>query len=105
MPIEMKKAKTIIVGVAGQISAGKTTAAGFLEYQFGFSYLRYSLFLKQLREEQGEPTDDGNLREFGQRIFEEIGGRGLSHLLMQQYDPSKNYVIGIYTPKVGVKVL
>lgn len=83
----------MIVGVAGQIAAGKTTTAQLLQDRFGFTYLSYSLFLKQLLLRQGQPVRDVDLQAYGQRVFEDLGGFGLTHLMMQTYDPSKNYVI------------
>jgi dephospho-CoA kinase len=84
---------SIVVGLSGGIASGKTTTARFLEKEHQFVYMRYSLLMKQLLEEQGLTVNDANLLVIGQKLEEELGGHGVSDLLMRDYDPSKNYVI------------
>jgi dephospho-CoA kinase/NTP pyrophosphatase (non-canonical NTP hydrolase) len=82
-----------LIGLAGPIGSGKTVIGRFLEDRCGFVYKRYSLLLRQQLEEQGSVIDDDTMQEYGQRVFQLMGGQGLSELIMQDYDPSKNYVI------------
>jgi len=83
----------MVVGLSGGIASGKTTTARFLEKEHKFVYLRYSLLMKQLLEEQAQPVNDATLLAIGQKLEEELGGHGVSNLLMRDYDSSKNYVI------------
>ena len=57
--------KKLVIGVSGQIAAGKTTASMFIEKEFGFKYARYSQVLKNILQERGETPNRASLQKLG----------------------------------------
>jgi dephospho-CoA kinase len=81
----------MVVGFAGRIGAGKTTAATYLKTCHGFQYLRYS----QVLQEWNSPTDDdrARLQAAGWGIM--AGGRQaeLNSRLIARLDRSRSATI------------
>lgn len=79
-----------MIGIAGRIGAGKTTAAKYLARAHGFRYLRYSQILaERLR---GPKTKDA-LQELGWRVMS--GGRqeNLNAELVRRIGEHTDYVV------------
>jgi dephospho-CoA kinase len=88
----MEPQQTLVVALAGPIASGKTTIATLLASNYGFIHLRSKTTLIRLLEERGEPVNEITLQAIGKEIVDKIGGRGLTELVLQGHDPSKNYV-------------
>src|SRR6267142_4687882 len=59
--------KRLVIGIAGRIGAGKTSAAKYLSAQHGFQYLRYS---QVLAEWHGiDPENKAELRRVGRAVM------------------------------------
>lgn len=83
--------KRLIVGIAGRIGSGKTTAAEYLVRAHNFKYLRYSQVLAEWLGTS--PDDKARLQELG---WEVMGGdmqKDLNNRLISQIEPSQSYVI------------
>lgn len=66
MPSQSQR-KRLVIGIAGRIGAGKTSAAKYLQTRYGFQYLRYS---KVLAEWQGVGSEDkAQLQRVGREVM------------------------------------
>lgn len=88
----MEAQRTLIIVLAGPIASGKTTIAKLLAERYGFVYLKSKETLMRLLRERGESINENTLQAIGKEVVEKIGGRGLTELVLQDYDSSKNYV-------------
>ena len=59
----------MVIGITGNIAAGKTTASKYLMHQHHFSYCRYSQILSEKLMEKGIDVNRESLQEIGNRIF------------------------------------
>ena len=84
--------KRIIIGLCGEIAAGKTTLAEYLKFKYGFETRRYSEILcNMLGKKQYERKA---LQELGLKIAKDpIKQRDLSHRIIKSMDKDKSYVI------------
>lgn len=73
----------LVVGFSGRISAGKTTAARFLETQ-GFAYTRFSLVIDEEIQRQGQIPNRESRQKMGQEIHETWGQRLLCHRTLER---------------------
>jgi dephospho-CoA kinase len=80
----------LVVGVAGPIGAGKTTAAAYLVKAHGFRYLRYSRVLAE--DFDGVKSRHG-LQELGWRVMSGGLQSKLNALLVRRIRMSGDYVI------------
>ena len=62
----------LVVGISGQISAGKTTAGEYLE-RFGFGYTRISWVIGRLIREAGEEESRDNFQRWGRNLHQSPG--------------------------------
>lgn len=62
-----KKSTKTIVGLAGHISSGKTTAGNFLK-QKGFKYIRYSQILEKLLKDEHQAVSRQSLQDIGNKL-------------------------------------
>jgi dephospho-CoA kinase len=81
------------LGIAGPIASGKTTLARHVELKYGYRYVRYSEILARMLEERGETIDRGSLQRIGATVFEEMGGEGLTRLLIDQVRDNQFVVV------------
>jgi dephospho-CoA kinase len=72
MPSESARPQTkrLVIGIAGRIGAGKTSAAMYLSSKHGFQYLRYSRVLSEWLAR--DPEKKSRLQEIGWRVM--VGG-------------------------------
>ena len=73
LQIDAKPWKTRkVIGLSGHISAGKTTAARYIE-SLGFTYGSYSDVLKKMLSDQGVESTRTTLQEIGAKVNKEPG--------------------------------
>jgi uncharacterized protein YprB with RNaseH-like and TPR domain/predicted nuclease with RNAse H fold/dephospho-CoA kinase len=84
--------KRKVIGLSGPISSGKTTAGKHLE-SLGFTYGRYSLVLKELLQDRGEPITRESLQGIGEAIYKEPGQRWLCRELIKRMPEAGDLVI------------
>lgn len=81
------------IGFAGLIASGKTTAARYLADQHEFTYVRYSQVLAEMLGDRDREVTRASLQQIGQEVFEAMGGRGLTELLVQRVGSSPRVVV------------
>jgi dephospho-CoA kinase len=91
MPGERPNRDRLIVGFAGRIGAGKTSAARHLERGHGFRYVRYSQVLSEWHAEA--PSGRGELQAFGWEVMS--GGKQpeLNQRLIAKIDPHFEHAV------------
>ncbi len=83
----------ILIGFAGEIASGKTTAARYIESNYNFHYVRYSQILQGLLNNYKDSVSRQSLQEFGLMIFKEMGGKGLTDKLLKRIVGQKKVVV------------
>jgi dephospho-CoA kinase len=81
----------LTIGFAGRIGAGKTSAAKFLEREYGFQYVRYSEVLADwLRV---DPAEKGRLQAAGWEVM--AGGlqTELNRKLIGRLEPARDHTV------------
>lgn len=81
----------LVVGFTGPIASGKTTLARGLVERHNFIHLRSRNILSRMLEEQEQDITEENLQKIGKKVIQEIGGSGLSALVLSDYSPMENY--------------
>lgn len=81
-----------VIGISGEIAAGKTTIANYLSSQ-GYSCSRYSMVLRDLLEKQAIEVNRSSLQKIGQKINEEKGQRWLGNLVINKVEDKDTIVI------------
>lgn len=66
-----KRKYEMVIGITGNIAAGKTTAAEYLKHQHNFSYCRYSQILSERLLANDTIVNRESLQEIGKTIFSE----------------------------------
>ena len=84
------KRKVIIL--SGEIAAGKTTVAKYLERK-GFSSTRYSKALEQMLKKEGLKANRKNLQKIGCKINSKYGQRWLGRKTLELVDDADTIVI------------
>lgn len=84
--------KRQVIGLSGQICAGKTTIGNFLELK-GFNYGRYSLVLEKLLMERNVEPSRQNIQQIGEKIYKKPGQRWLCQKLLQMLPDSGDIVV------------
>jgi dephospho-CoA kinase len=83
----------LAVGISGEMLAGKTTAARFLEGK-GFAYTRISEVIDDVLRERGEPITRENQQRVGLELHKKRGQRWLcARAIDRLADTSSNAVI------------
>src|SRR5712692_7473919 len=83
--------KRLVIGIAGRIGAGKTSAAKYLNTRHGFQYLRYS---QVLAEWYGiAPENKAELQSVGREVMASGLQRELNRRLIAQIMPAGNAAI------------
>lgn len=82
----------VVVGISGNLAAGKTTFASYLE-SCGFHYVRYSMVLETLMQEEGREISRWALQNFGDEVHRERGQRWLGRRLLESLPTNGNVVI------------
>jgi uncharacterized protein YprB with RNaseH-like and TPR domain/predicted nuclease with RNAse H fold/dephospho-CoA kinase len=84
-----------VIGISGEIAAGKTTIANYLEGK-GYCETRYSAVLQELLEKEGKEANRGSLQEIGRIVNEEKGQRWLGNKVISKiHDNEKSVVDGV----------
>ena len=75
----------LVIGIAGRIGAGKTTAGKYLGSKYGFQYLRYSQVLSNwlANDSRRKP----NLQKIGWEVMEKGMQSDLNRRLIAQINP------------------
>ena len=82
-----------VVGISGPISAGKTTAARYLENE-GFMYCRFSEILHSEAEARGLRVTRSSLQELGKEAFKSrFGQRRLQNTLAARVGDARRVVV------------
>jgi dephospho-CoA kinase len=84
-------AKPVLVGFAGPIGSGKTSAAKYLRDRHGFQYIRYSQVLRGWATPPG--SGRAELREIGWEVMSGGRQRDLNQRLIDQLDPGRSAAI------------
>src|SRR5260370_17560491 len=64
---ERSEEKRLVIGIAGRIGAGKTSAAKYLNTKHGFQYLRYSQVLAEWKA--ANPESKAQLQSVGWEVM------------------------------------
>jgi len=81
-----------VIGISGQIAAGKTTAARILETQ-GYRYVRFSQIIDDLIEKEGLVADRKSRQEFGWRLHVEKGQSWLCEQVVRRVGETEKIVV------------
>jgi len=82
--------KGIVIGLVGQIAAGKTTVAEYLRFKYGFISMRFS----KLIEEKYNVSGRDNLQRVGFEIANDfVKQKELSDFMISKIKEKENYVI------------
>jgi uncharacterized protein YprB with RNaseH-like and TPR domain/predicted nuclease with RNAse H fold/dephospho-CoA kinase len=81
-----------VVGLSGEIAAGKTTASEFLRAK-GFHYGRFSLVLANMLLKQGIAPNRETLQKLGEEVHKNPGQRWLCQELVRHLPQEGNLVI------------
>jgi len=88
---QARQAERIIIGIAGHIGAGKTTAGKYLSSRYGIPYLRYSQVLSEWLAKQ--PKSKTRLQEIGWGVMAKGMQAELNRRLITQIKPKTNVVV------------
>lgn len=95
--------KRVIIGLCGEIAAGKTTLAEYLKFRYGFETRRYSDAICKMH---GIPYDRTELQKLGAGIAADTEKqRELSRYIMAGMTENKSYVIDGLRHREGVEEL
>lgn len=89
---DLKATKRSVIGISGPISAGKTTAARFLEGR-GFAYTRISLVIDDVLNERGEELTRDNQQRVGLELHESKGQRWLCARAIDRLEDSSSDIV------------
>lgn len=83
--------KRLVIGIAGRIGAGKTSAARYLSTKHGFQYLRYSQVLAEWMAQNSESK--AQLQGVGWEVMAGGMQAELNHRLIAQVTPEGNAAV------------
>jgi dephospho-CoA kinase len=83
--------KRLVIGIAGRIGAGKTSAAKYLSTKHGFQYLRYSQVLAEWMATN--PESKAQLQKVGWEVMAGGMQTELNRRLIAQVTPGENAAI------------
>jgi dephospho-CoA kinase len=83
--------KRLVIGIAGRIGAGKTSAAKYLNTRHGFQYLRYSQVLAEWMA--ADPESKAQLQKVGWEVMAGGMQTELNRRLIAQVMPGENAAI------------
>jgi len=84
----------VVIGISGEIAAGKTTAARYLERQ-GFAYTRISSVIDDILKERKEELTRANRQRVGLELHEQKGQRWLCRKAIERLGPETPALIVI----------
>jgi dephospho-CoA kinase len=91
MPDAFQKDRRVVVGIAGRIGAGKTSAAKHLSTKHGFQYLRYSQVLAEWMA--AKPESKAQLQSVGWEVMAGGMQTELNRRLIAQVTPEADAAI------------
>lgn len=83
--------KRLVIGIAGRIGAGKTSAAKYLNSKHGFRYLRYSQVLAEWLA--ADPESKAQLQKIGWEVMAGGMQTELNRRLIAQVTPGANVAV------------
>lgn len=89
---DLKASEGLVVGFSGEIAAGKTTAARFLERE-GFAYTRISLVIDDVLKRRGEDLTRENRQRVGLELHNEKGQRWLCRKAIEYLGVNANRIV------------
>lgn len=92
VPDLIARQKSLLVGLSGRISAGKTTAARMLE-RSGYVYIRFSAIIDDVIRSQGLPLDRVTRQRVGMEIHETSGQHWLCQQVLERIADAPRAVI------------
>jgi predicted nuclease with RNAse H fold/dephospho-CoA kinase len=97
---DLKAPEGMVIGFSGEIAAGKTTAAHFLEAQ-GFAYTRISQVIDDILKKRGEEPTRENRQRVGLELHDEKGQRWLCRKALERLtgEPARIVVDGLRWPE------
>lgn len=81
-----------VVGISGEMFAGKTTAARILESE-GFAYTRISLVIEDVLRERGLEVNRENLQDVGLELHQTQGQRWLCRRAIERISSPQNNIV------------
>jgi dephospho-CoA kinase len=101
----MRKSDLRVLGLSGQISAGKTTAGQYLKTK-GYFYGRFSLVLADILKERGVKPTRESLQSIGEEVNKNLGQKWLCQQLILRLPREGNIVIdGLRFPEDHIYLL
>jgi dephospho-CoA kinase len=101
----MRKSDLRVLGLSGQISAGKTTAGQYLKTK-GYFYGRFSLVLADILKERGIKPTRESLQSIGEEVNKNLGQKWLCQQLILRLPREGNIVIdGLRFPEDHIYLL
>lgn len=85
--------KSIFIGLSGKIASGKTTTANYLKEKYGFKILRFRDIIIEVLKERGLEVNRENMQEMGNELYNILGSKLFSELLLCRVNDDYNYVI------------
>jgi dephospho-CoA kinase len=85
------RSERLVIGIAGRIGAGKTSAGEYLSSQYGFQYLRYSLVLSEWLAKG--PRGNARLQEIGWEVMAKGMQAELNRRLLAQVKPDASFAV------------
>jgi dephospho-CoA kinase len=82
----------VVIGVSGQIAAGKTTVCRYLEHK-RFSYARFSAVIDEMLSQAGLPIDRRHQQAMGEQVNRSPGQRWLCQELMKRIPEEAGEVV------------
>jgi predicted nuclease with RNAse H fold/dephospho-CoA kinase len=89
---DLETSDSLVVGISGEIAAGKTTAAKYLEQQ-GFGYTRISLVIDEVLRERGELPSRERHQEVGWELHREKGQAWLCRRAIELVPPDTQRIV------------
>src|SRR5258708_40200555 len=83
--------KRLVIGIAGRIGAGKTSAARYLNTKHGFQYLRYSQVLAEWMA--ANPESKAQLQSVGWEVMAGGMQAELNRRLLAQIAPGRDAAV------------
>src|SRR5216684_724348 len=83
--------KRLVIGIAGRIGAGKTSAAKYLNTKHGFQYLRYSQVLAEWMAT--DPESKAQLQKVGWQVMAGGMQTELNRRLIAQVTPDADFAV------------
>lgn len=85
-----------VLGITGEIGAGKDTVGDYLQEEYGFEKLSYGDAAREIAEEEGVKPDRENLQEIGENQGEEIHEK--VYEMIEKCQAERYVLVGVREP-------